>query len=79
MTERVVSLTNIRTQSITKNVVDNVVQYRTGTITLKVTHSNSFSRETIKTKVFLQQIDNKIENVIETLNERMIRYVISLL
>ena len=62
-----------------ENVVNNVVQYKTGTITLKTTYSNPFLKETIKTKVFLQQIDNKIENVTKTLDERMIRYVTLLL
>ena len=64
---------------MTKNVTNNVIQYETRIIILKTTHLNSFSKETMKTKIFLQQIDNKIKNVIETSNNKIIRYVILLL
>ena len=64
---------------MTENVADNVVQYGTRVITFKTAHSDPFSGGTMKTKVFLQQIDNKIEDAIGTSNDRMIRYVTSLL
>ena len=64
---------------MTENVAGNVVQYGTGAITLKTTHPDSFLEETVKTKVFLQQVDNKIEDATGTSDGRMIRYVTSLL
>ena len=62
-----------------KNVINNVVQYKTKVITFKTTHSNSFLKGTMKTKIFLQQVDNKIENITKTSDERIIRYVTLLL
>ena len=51
----------------------------TNAIILKTTHSDSFKRETIKIRIFILQVNNKITNVIETFEERKIRYVMSLL
>ena len=51
----------------------------TNTIILKTTHSNSFRKETTKTRIFILQVDNKITNVTRTFKERKIYYVMSLL
>ena len=51
----------------------------TNVITLKIIHSNSFRKETIKTRIFILQIDNKITNTTGTFEERKIRYTMSLL
>ena len=64
---------------MTGNVAGNVVQYGTRVITLKTAHSDPFSRGTVKTKVFIQQVDNKIEDVTGASDGRMIRYATSLL
>ena len=48
-------------------------------ITLKTTHSDSFKKETIKTRIFMLQVDNKITNVTRISKKKKIRYVISLL
>ena len=53
--------------SLTETSITNVV-------TLKTVHSNPFFKRSIKTRIFIQQIDNKIVDVTETLNERQIRY-----
>ena len=79
MAERVAPLANVRIQLMTRSVADNAVQYGAETITLKTTHSDPFSGGTVKTKVFLQQVDNKIEDATGASDERMIRYVTSLL
>ena len=36
----------------------------TNVITLKITHSNPFRKETTKTRIFILQVDNKITNII---------------
>ena len=64
---------------MTRNVADNAVQYGAGAITLKVTHPDPFLKGTVKAKVFLQQVDNKIEDATGTSDGRMIRYATSLL
>ena len=51
----------------------------TNVITFKMIHSNSFRRETIKIRIFILQINNKITNTTRTLKKRKIRYVMSLL
>ena len=51
----------------------------TNVITLKMTHSDSFRGGTIKTRIFILQIDNKIIDVTRTFKEKKIRYVMSLL
>ena len=51
----------------------------TNVITLKTTHPDLFRKETIKTRIFILQIDNKITDTIEVFEERKIRYVMSLL
>ena len=48
-------------------------------ITFKTTYSNLFKRETIKTRIFILQIDNKITNTTKTFEERKVRYTMSLL
>ena len=79
MAERVVPLVNTRTQPMTGSVAGNVAQYGARAITLKAAHLDSFSRGTMKAKVFLQQVDNKIEDAAGASDDRMIRYVTSLL
>ena len=59
------------------NIVD--ISINTNAIILKAIHSNSFKRETIKTRIFILQIDNKITDVTRTFEKRKIRYVVSLL
>ena len=51
----------------------------TNVITLKTIYSDLFREETIKTRIFILQIDNKIIDVTRTFEERKIRYVMSLL
>ena len=51
----------------------------TNVITLKTVHSDSFRRETTKTRIFILQIDNKITNVTKTFKEKKIRYKMLLL
>ena len=51
----------------------------TNAIILKTTHPDSFKEETIKVKIFILQIDNKITDVTKTFKEKKIRYVMSLL
>ena len=48
-------------------------------ITLKTIHPNSFRKETIKVRIFILQVDNKITNVTRVFKKRKIRYVMSLL
>ena len=48
-------------------------------IIFKTVHSNSFKEKTIKTRIFILQIDNKITNVIRTFKKKKIRYVMFLL
>ena len=59
------------------NIID--MSFSTNVITLKTTHSDSFRKETTKTRIFILQVDNKIINVVETFEKRKIRYVMSLL
>ena len=61
-------MTNTTSMSINTNV-----------ITLKTVYSDSFREETIKIRIFILQVDNKIIDVIETSKERKIHYVMSLL
>ena len=51
----------------------------TNVIIFKIVHLNSSKKETIKTRIFILQVNNKITNVIETFKKRKIRYVMSLL
>ena len=51
----------------------------TNVITLKIVHPNLFFKGLMKTKIFIQQVDNKITDVIGTLNKRQIRYTTFLL
>ena len=55
------------------------MSFDTNVIILKTIHSNSFREETIKTRIFILQVDNKITNVARTFEKRKIRYVMSLL
>ena len=48
-------------------------------ITFKTTYSDSFRKETIKTRIFILQINNKIIDITKTFEKRKIRYVILLL
>ena len=48
-------------------------------ITFKTVHSDSFRGETIKTRIFILQVDNKITNVVEIFEKRKIRYIMLLL
>ena len=51
----------------------------TNTITLKIVHPNSFRGETIKIRIFILQVNNKIIDIVRTFEKRKIRYVMSLL
>ena len=55
------------------------MSFSTNAITLKTTHSDPFRGETIKTRIFILQIDNKITDVTRTFERRKIRYVMFLL
>ena len=55
------------------SVVD--MSINTNVITFKTTHSDSFRKETIKIRIFILQINNKIIDTIETFEERKIRYI----
>lgn len=48
-------------------------------IMLKAVHFDLFNDKMIKTKMFIQQIDNKIIDTTKTINKRKVRYIISLL
>ena len=61
-------MTNIVNMSINTNV-----------IIFKTIHPNSFRRETIKTRIFILQIDNKIIDITKAFEKKKIRYTISLL
>ena len=58
------------------NIID--MSVNTNVITLKTTHSDLFKRKTIKTRIFILQIDNKITNVVKTFKKK-IRYMMFLL
>ena len=51
----------------------------TNAITLKTTHPDLFRKGTIKIRIFILQIDNKIIDATGTFEERKIRYIMSLL
>ena len=53
--------------------------YRTETNMLKITYFKLFSSKIIKAKIFILQINNKITDAAEVLEERKIKYIISLL
>ena len=59
------------------NIVD--MSINTNAITLKTVYSDSFKKETIKTRIFILQIDNKIIDMTRIFKKRKIRYVMSLL
>ena len=59
------------------SIVD--ISISTNVITLKTIYPDSFRRETIKTRIFILQVNNKITNVIETFEKRKIRYIMFLL
>ena len=61
-------MTNVTDMSINTNV-----------ITLKAIHPNPFRKETIKTRIFILQVDNKIVDIVKTFEKRKIRYVMLLL
>ena len=52
---------------------------RTDSITLKAAHPDPFYEGNLKTKIFLQQVDNKIADAARASEGRQIRYMISLL
>ena len=53
--------------------------FKTETNILKAAHSESFSGKSVKAKIFILQIDNKIADAAGVIKERKIRYKISLL
>ena len=55
------------------------MSFDTYVIAFKTTHSDSFRRETIKTRIFILQIDNKIMDTTETFEKRKIRYMMFLM
>ena len=46
---------------------------------LKAAHSDSFSSESLRAKMFIIQVDNKITDAAEATEDQKIRYIISLL
>ena len=76
MESETVGFTRNKREPIT-SIVD--MSTHTNVITLKTIHSDSFKKETIKTRIFILQIDNKITNVIKTFEKKKIRYIMSLL
>ena len=71
-----IRLTKNRKELMT-SIVD--MSISTNAITLKTTHPDSFRKETIKTRIFILQIDNKITDTVRTFKKRKIRYVMLLL
>jgi hypothetical protein len=53
--------------------------YIRANITLKAVHLNLFLEGTIRAQIFIQQVDNKIVDVVEASNKRKVRYTTSLL
>ena len=53
--------------------------YSTEVSMLKAAHSESFSDELIKMRIFILQVDNKITDTAEASEERKIKYKMSLL
>ena len=51
----------------------------TNVVTLKAAHPDPFSGGSMKTRIFIQQVDNKIADATRTSNGRQIRYATSLL
>ena len=51
----------------------------TNVITFKTIHSNSFRKETTKTRIFILQVNNKITNIVRIFEEKKIRYIMFLL
>ena len=76
MESELIRLTRNREKLMT-NTID--MSFNINVITLKTIHSNSFRTETVKTRIFILQIDNKITNVVKTFEKRKIRYIMSLL
>ena len=50
----------------------------TNVVTLKAAHPDPFSGGSMKTRIFIQQVDNKIADATGTSNGRQIRYTTSL-
>ena len=76
-----VELESIRPTENREESMTNTVDMSTSTnaITLKTIHPDPFRRETIKTRIFILQIDNKITNTTETFERKKICYIMSLL
>ena len=53
--------------------------YKIEASVLKAVYSESFSDRTVKVKIFILQVDNKITNAVEASEERKIKYKMSLL
>ena len=53
--------------------------YSTEASMLKAAHSESFSSGSVKAKIFILQVDNKIADAVRASEDRKIRYEISLL
>jgi hypothetical protein len=53
--------------------------YAGANITLKAAHLDLFLEGTIRARIFIQQVDNKIVDAVEASNRRKVRYTIFLL
>jgi hypothetical protein len=53
--------------------------YAEANITLKAVHPNLFLEGTMRARIFIQQVDNKIADAAGASNERKVRYATSLL
>jgi hypothetical protein len=61
------------------SVVGHPSAYAETTITLKAVHPDLFSGGTVRARIFIQQMDNKIADAAGASDGRKIRYVVSLL
>jgi hypothetical protein len=61
------------------SVVEQPSTYAEANITLKAVHLDPFLEGTIRARIFIQQVDNKIADAAEASNKRKVRYTTSLL
>jgi tRNA threonylcarbamoyladenosine modification (KEOPS) complex Pcc1 subunit len=61
------------------SVAEQPSAYTEANIILKAVHPDPFLEGTIRARIFIQQVDNKIVDAAETSNERKVRYATFLL
>jgi hypothetical protein len=61
------------------SVVEQPSVYIEANIILKAVHPNPFLEGAIRARIFIQQVDNKIVDVVGASNGRKVRYTTSLL